>query len=133
MDLLSFSLELVKILVWPLVVIIGLFAFRRPLEYLIPYLRRVKIKEFEAEFESGIDKINNAEQIIKLPERERKLDISVKALAENYPRAAILEIWTQIESLLKKKRSGEPRIKRLYRRVICWKSYALSRVSQHQL
>jgi len=111
MDALTFIIELAEVLIWPLVVVIAIFIFRRPLEKLIPFLRRLKIKEFEVEFQKGLADIKAAKPQPPNKVTEPKLVTDIKGLAQVYPRAAISESWRQVETSLKKG-LGEPKEER---------------------
>lgn len=107
MDWLTFITKVVEATAWPVVACICFFALKEQLLRLFPFLRRLKYKEFEAEFGEGLREVN--EKLIgnvrpvtftTLPEAiattESSRDHFIR-LAEVAPRAAILEAWLQIE------------------------------------
>ncbi|MCL6264383.1 hypothetical protein [Craterilacuibacter sp. RT1T] len=107
MDMLTFLSKLVEAIAWPVVAVICLFSLKEQLLQLSPLLRRLKYKEFEAEFGEGVREVSE-----KLTEKEISSTISTSTeeitasentrnhlirLAEIAPRAAILEAWLKIE------------------------------------
>lgn len=109
MDWLTFSVELIKALIWPLLVVIVLIIIRKPLSELVPYLKKLKLGELEAEFEKSVRQIkDNLDQepalkskktaaLIPAAETER-----LYQLAEIAPNAAVLEAWKKLELAAKK-------------------------------
>ncbi|MBK0417033.1 hypothetical protein JD974_21745 [Chromobacterium haemolyticum] len=107
MDWLTFITKVVEATAWPVVACICFFALKEQLLRLFPFLRRLKYKEFEAEFGEGLREVSekliaNVEPVTftTLPEAIATTGSSRDhfiRLAEVAPRAAILEAWLQIE------------------------------------
>jgi hypothetical protein len=104
MDWLTFSVELTKALIWPLFVVVILIVMRKPLSELIPYLKKLKLGELEAEFEKTVRQIKDSmDEEIMLENGEKASPLSpaeVKRmfkLAEIAPNAAVLEAWKKLE------------------------------------
>ena len=105
MDWLTFLSKLVDSLAWPTVVLIVFFTFKEKLTDLIPFLRKLKIRDIEAEFGDGLrevgeklataplQKLGKATNEPQLGSPREKL----VRLAENAPRAAVLEAWLLVE------------------------------------
>lgn len=106
MDWLTFISKVVETTAWPVVACICFFALKDQLLRLFPFLRRLKYKEFEAEFGEGVREVS--EKLIAstppaapaspeaIAASESTRDHFVR-LAEAAPRAAILESWLQVE------------------------------------
>ena len=104
MDLLTFSVELTKTLIWPLLVVIILLIIRKPLFDLVPYLKKIKLGELEAEFDKTVQDIkNNIDQELILNNNKNSALIpaqdleSMYKLAEIAPNSAVLESWKKVE------------------------------------
>jgi len=105
MDWLTFISKLVEALAWPTSILITIWLFRRQIVQVLPQLRKVKYKDFEAEFGEAVRKLKakaipmlqpvNAEEV--LPESSAKLE----RLVEISPSAAVQEAWKEIESAAK--------------------------------
>jgi hypothetical protein len=104
MDWLTFISKFVDALAWPMVVLIVFFTFKDKLAELIPFLRKLKIKDIEAEFGAGLREVGQKLAIAPIPaseavpesKQESPRDQLVR-LAENAPRAAVLEAWLLVE------------------------------------
>lgn len=105
MDWLTFLSKLFDALAWPTVVLIVFFTFKEKLTDLIPFLRKLKIKDIEAEFGAGLREIGEKlapapltepGNTPKEPQPESPREQLVR-LADNAPRAAVLEAWLLVE------------------------------------
>jgi len=101
MDPLAFVASLVDSLAWPAAVVLLAFVFRHSLTQLIPYLRRLKYKDIELEFDRQLGEVREelgpAEALpTALPSGESPVRY-FRSLAEISPRAAILEAWLEFE------------------------------------
>lgn len=102
MGWLTFFSSLIDSLAWPAAVILGVLLFRKPLADLVPLLRRLKYKEFEVEFERGLEaaRIEAADVIPEpttFPAEAGALAERVVELARVSPRATIFEAWRDVE------------------------------------
>jgi hypothetical protein len=109
MNWLEFSVEMVKALVWPLLVVVALVIIRKPLSELVPYLKRLKVGELEAEFEKSVREIrDNLDRELLAKDKKAAAVIpqseleDLTQLAEIAPNAAVLETWKTVELAAKK-------------------------------
>lgn len=107
MDWLTFISKVVEATAWPVVACICFFALKEQLLRLFPFLRRLKYREFEAEFGEGVREVSEKLTASATPPTvpaspeaiaasENTRDHFVR-LAEAAPRAAVLEAWLQVE------------------------------------
>uniref|UniRef100_Q479V8 DUF4145 domain-containing protein n=1 Tax=Dechloromonas aromatica (strain RCB) TaxID=159087 RepID=Q479V8_DECAR len=107
MDWLTFISKVVEATSWPLVACICFFALKDQLLRLFPFLRRLKYKEFEAEFGEGVREVSEKLTASATPPVVSTSPEATAAsgdtrdhfvrLAEAAPRAAVLEAWLQVE------------------------------------
>jgi hypothetical protein len=107
MDWLTFISKVVEATAWPVVACICFFVLKDQLLRLFPFLRRLKYKEFEAEFGEGVrevsEKLTANAAIQSAPTSPEAIAASESTrdhfvrLAEAAPRAAVLEAWLQVE------------------------------------
>jgi uncharacterized protein YutE (UPF0331/DUF86 family) len=103
LDWLTFIVELIKTLAWPLTVLAILILLRKPLIGLIPLLQRIKYKDFELEFGRQVREVR-AEANEELPPPQKPKAMIPQApdpileLARVSPRAAVTEAWRQVEA-----------------------------------
>jgi hypothetical protein len=100
MDWLTFIVNLVGSLAWPVVVLVVILFLRRHVNDLVPFLQKLKYKELELEFGRRVEQVK--EDVGKLPTKpdlpEVASEIEAAArIAEVNPRAAILETWREVE------------------------------------
>lgn len=103
MDYLTFWSEVIKALAWPAVVTLLIVKLRRPLLDLVPFLRKLKYKEFELEFAKEVAelKAHSGERptIDALPpEPTPARDSWLQEMASFSPRAAVIEAWLEVET-----------------------------------
>jgi hypothetical protein len=118
MGALEFVAEMVKALAWPAFAIALVVAFRRPIKDLIPFMRKFKYGDFEAEFGQQVRAI---QEEIGPPRSSRwltrdsetrtlyKRDATIpmgragelRELAQANPRLAVLEAWRDVEEALR--------------------------------
>ena len=95
--------ELIKSLAWPLTVLAIVILLRKQLAGLIPLLQRIKYKDFELEFGRQVREVR-AEANEELPPPQKPEAVILQApdaileLARVSPRAAVIEVWRQVES-----------------------------------
>ncbi|MFW5920431.1 MAG: hypothetical protein ACOCUS_01225 [Polyangiales bacterium] len=102
MDWMTFSAKLIDALVWPLTVLVGVLLLRRPLGELLPEMRKVKYKDFEAEFGAQMDELRQESEQAgggrpstpAATDRTRRLH----DLAAVAPNAAVLAAWRKVET-----------------------------------
>ena len=115
MDWLTFSVELVKALIWPLMVVIILIIIRKPLSQLVPYLKKLKLGELEAEFEKTVKQIKDSMDLEPVLNNKKKAAVIPPAEAERLyqlseiaPNAAVLEAWDCAGGVLVAPLNGAP-------------------------
>ena len=74
MDVLTFIATLIDSLVWPIIIIVFVVLLRKPLSDLIPFLERLRYKDFELQFKSNLQLAKDTEVLIakhegEIPER----------------------------------------------------------------
>lgn len=100
--------QLVSALVWPITVFVIVLLFRREVRAAAGRLRTLAYKDFKAEFERDLLKLEGEvrqlpeKETLKLPEHTDKKptqtdEAVLTRLAEISPRAAIMEAWRNIE------------------------------------
>ena len=57
MDTLEFIAALVEDLVWPLTLVLCIFVFRGPISNLLPFVQRLRYKDFVVEFSQKLDQV----------------------------------------------------------------------------
>jgi hypothetical protein len=107
MDWLTFFSRIIEATAWPIVACVCFFALKEQIFQLFPFLRRLKFKEFEAEFGEGVREVSEkltastaSWTAIKAPETIAAVETARNQfvrLAEAAPRAAVLEAWLQVE------------------------------------
>lgn len=99
----QFILKLLDIVVWPLTVIVITIFFRKPLYSLIPFLKRLRYKDVELEFEGKLKKIKKTTSIEPVMSDERTFSADeVRELALS-PRSTVIESWIRLEHSIRKK------------------------------
>lgn len=106
MDYLTFISEIIKILIWPLIVITIVLLLRKQIINLITNLKHLKYKDFEAIFYS-LQKVNQDIDKVSPPIEKKSIRYlndkitELKNIAKRYPLEAILETWILIENQLR--------------------------------
>lgn len=102
MDWKQLIASIVGDLAWPIVVLVIAFVLRRHIAGLLPNLKWLKYKDFEAAFG---EQLTQAEK--EVPEHELLASVSVgdeahryHRLAEMSPNAAVMEAWLPVETAL---------------------------------
>jgi hypothetical protein len=104
MDWMSSLVRLVDALAWPVTVLVGIGLLRGPLARLIPETRRVKYKDFEAEFGRQVHELREsaaAEHAKTKPSRGDDRARRLRELASIAPNASVLEAWRDVETAAK--------------------------------
>jgi hypothetical protein len=102
MDALTFIAKLVEFLAWPGAVVLIVLVLKKEIQRLLNLLRKVKAGPVEAEFEAGVEKLE--QRVVETPgepleydaQRARKQELM--RVAEASPRAAVLEAWRDVEA-----------------------------------
>jgi len=105
MDWKTFVSNLVESLAWPIGLIFIVWMLRGYLCRLLPFIERLKYKDFEVEFSRSVRELAEKSQTIAepVPPQEEgalgKLEVQrLYELAEVSPRVAIIEAWLQVEN-----------------------------------
>ncbi len=93
MDILEFIAALVENLVWPLTVIVAIFVFRGPISNLLPFLQRLRYKDFVIEFHQKLDKVQAQTTAMAGESIEDSAEGDLLKLALDHPRDAVIESW----------------------------------------
>ncbi len=103
MDWLTFIVNAIEVLAWPVIVLIVAALFRQPIIELIPAVRRLRYKEFEVEF--GRELLETQQRAaVTGPERAQFPPTGMETLARLRrvaavaPSAAVLEAWREVEA-----------------------------------
>jgi len=102
--------EILLVIRWPLVVIIGMIIFRKALNHIIKELDYFKYREFEATFGKRVKSVEKETErlihgesnlqgrvIVKGPEPASDLEERFKKMAEVSPKGAIMDAWRELE------------------------------------
>lgn len=106
MDWLTFFSKIIDSIAWPLVIILAVLILRKPLSSLIPLLRKLKYKDFEAEFSKEVSELRHIvkKEIPSPPapvptfKTPRAVAEELQKLADLSPRSVVLEAWRDVES-----------------------------------
>src|SRR5437762_1734588 len=112
MDWLQFIAGFIFHLSWPNTVGVLIFVLRKPILELIPALSKLRLKEFELEFR---DRLADAQTSVALLANEKaKEDVVLlkpvsyyRDLARISPRAALMEVWMEVEAAHRRLHVGQ--------------------------
>lgn len=100
-EILEFIVEILKIISWPVVVLIIAIIFRKPIIQIIESLSYIRYKDFEAYFRRELSEIESKAQSVVLPsisDQIKQVEFNdLYQLASISPRASIMEAWIKIE------------------------------------
>jgi len=102
MDVLTFISKMAESFAWPIATLIGILLLRKPVFGLLPFVQKLKYKEFEVEFGKRVKEVT-AEVERELPPTGNQLEFvqlesnPIVKLAEVSPRSAVLEAWRSVE------------------------------------
>jgi len=101
MTALAFIVEMTKALAWPLAVFGILVIYRKTLPNLVERIRSLKYGNFEAAFADQTTQVaENISSTSQSLSGSASTDRKLLSLAQQSPRAAVLEAWLQIEQRL---------------------------------
>ena len=101
MGTLEFIAALVEDLVWPLTLVVGVFAFRGPISSLLPFLQRLRYKDFVVEFRHKLDQVESQVTAITGEVAEGSVEDDMLELAQAHPRGAVIDSWLAIEKAIR--------------------------------
>ena len=102
MDILTFISKIADSFAWPIVTLIGILLLRKPILGFLPFVQKLKYKEFEVEFGKRVEEVT-AEVERELPTTDTQPGFAqlesnpIFKLAEVSPRSAVLEAWRSVE------------------------------------
>jgi len=91
--------EILEVLAWPATVVVVVAILRKPLGDLVRAATKLKYKDFEVEFQKGIDNLKqDASDALPEPTESgaRTAQVDLLELAEVSPSAAVMEAWKSI-------------------------------------
>lgn len=91
----EFIIGLLNTLVWPSVLLIVIFTFRRQLLLIAPLTKKLKFKDFELEFGKDIDQLLEKAQTA-FPDLRSDPKTRLIQSARHLPNSCILEAWDQL-------------------------------------
>ena len=97
MDLLTFTVELVKALAWPVAAMVLGLGFRTEIRALLSKMKKGKVGPAEFEFEQAVAAIKHEAPLSSEPSPAPLSEAAVQ-LAATEPRAAILNAWLEVQS-----------------------------------
>ena len=101
MGTLDFIAALVGDLAWPLTVALALLLFRGPITNLLPFLQRLRYKDFVVEFGDKLTEVETQAASMAGDRLEVLVREDILDLAETYPRAAVIDSWLAVEQALR--------------------------------
>ena len=103
MDILTFTLEVIKATAWPLSAILIVILLKEPLAALLKQMKTLKYKDVEIDFGEKIDSVTQeaSKELPEVPATTEVEDEKIKELAQLSPRGAVLEAWINVESAFK--------------------------------
>ena len=100
MDTLEFVSAVIGHIAWPLTVILAIFAFKGPISDLIPFLQRLRYKDFVVEFSQKVGEIENQVAAITGNTSEVQVEDEILELSQAHPRGAIIDSWLAVEKAI---------------------------------
>ncbi len=101
MDVLTFTVELLKATAWPATTIVLAIVFRTELRALLSRLRKGKLGSAEFEFAETVKELEQTIGEISPPPKVPAVETQLVSLAASNPRVALLTAWMEIEVNLK--------------------------------
>lgn len=110
MDWLTFFAVLVKVLAWPIVVVVAVFSLRRPLFSLLQNVDRLKYGDLDISFsreladvEGQLDAVQfyRSVSLAGLPSGAIDVSETINRLAAISPKGAVIEAWALLEGAIK--------------------------------
>lgn len=107
MNSLEFIAKMTEALAWPLIVLVLVVLLRKPLLQLVPSMRKLKFRQFEAEFNQEVrQEVRKIEREVaeEIPASETAITTDNAALFELVkfaPKSAVIEAWVMVETAAK--------------------------------
>jgi hypothetical protein len=96
LQLLDFTAKIVASLVWPVTLLVIIFFLRKPIRNLLPFLERLKYKDFELSFRRQLEDALHTSDVRQVTQVE---DSKLAKLALASPRASVLQAWQELEEV----------------------------------
>jgi len=95
---------LIDILVWPVTIFLLILLARRPIQRLIPFIQRIRYKDFELEFSKKLAEVaaDVGESSLLESEGSEERD-KIYALVDVSPASAVIEAWKSLEQAAQEK------------------------------
>lgn len=96
--------QIINTLAWPVVVLVIVLVFRKPLSALLTKATKFKYKDLELEFQEGIERIKEEEHHTLEDTQEPKsgaVEVDLFDMASVSPSAAVMEAWRSVEGSAK--------------------------------
>jgi hypothetical protein len=103
-DWLDFFSSVIHSVVWPLAIVLVVFALRREIQELIPRIRRLRAGNVEIEIGEKIEQLERrAEQVLPpiVPAATGRDEEQLVTSAQLSPRGAVLDSWLVVEDALR--------------------------------
>jgi len=94
MFLLEFAAKIIGTLAWPATLLAIIFFLRKPIRDLLPFLERLKYKDFELSFRRQLQEALESSDIREIA---GGTDSNLEKLALTSPRSSVMEAWRQLE------------------------------------
>src|SRR4051794_33098868 len=103
MDTLTFIAALVGSVAWPLAIVGAAIALRRPFQQLLTYMTKLKYGDLELSFDRNIQRLElkaaaSLPTDAELSRPQPAISPEIARLAEESPRAAIIEAWVRLSN-----------------------------------
>jgi len=105
-------IRLIQVSIWPLMILFLVLFFKSKLPLIIPYIKSIKYKDLQVEIDHDIfeatkktDAIENEYYSSRPAEKVKRQDLNfdkLNRLSNESPRAVILEVWLELEDVLKR-------------------------------
>ena len=94
MQLLDFTAKIIASLAWPVTLLAIIFFLRKPIKNLLPFLERLKYKDFELSFHRQLEEVMETSDIKQATQGK---DSELERLALTSPKTSVLQAWHELE------------------------------------
>ncbi|EAR08988.1 DUF4145 domain-containing protein [Reinekea blandensis] len=90
------ALNFLDVLIWPVIVLTGLFLFRQPLLERLSHANKLKYKDLEIEFSEDIQTVQQvAQQAFPIQQQDIKAQLLARAV--HFPSTTIRDAWREVD------------------------------------
>lgn len=100
MQLYDFIAKIIASVAWPITLLAIIFFLRKPIRNLLPFLERLKYKDFELSFRRQLEEVMETSDIRQVTEGE---DGELEKIALTSPKSSVLKAWHEIEMAAEEK------------------------------